>query len=226
MKPDKKISLVKKITGSFLTLILIVHFLIVTVYLLNDSPLKAKHKRFVENYISPFFLQNWQLFSPPAKSDKVLLFRYLKFSKGRIDTVTRNATSSLITKYKNETSSSDRVSYFLYRNIIGMCELNNALLDSLQKNERLKNDSVTCMKIFNRGIERSLFFGNLYDYSKKCFFKLTPRAEIKSLDSVSVIISIIDREFPGFDQRSVDFENEKNFKSTVWNSRPKKLKNY
>lgn len=226
MRKEQWLKIVRRISAVVLTGLLAFHFLIVIVYLLNDSPIKAKNKRFVDAYISPFFLQNWQLFSPPARSDKILLFRYLKFSNGRVDTVIRNATSNLIARYKDETASSDRVSYFLYRNIIGLCELNNALADSLNKLRERTGDSTACMRIFNRGIERSLFYGNLHTYARNCFFKICDRRELKSYDSVQVVISIIDRRFPSFDERELDFNDEKNFTQIVWNSRPKKLKYY
>ena len=226
MKKEQWLQLVRRSTAVVLTGLLAFHFLIVAVYLLNDSPLKAKHKRFVDAYISPYFLQNWQLFSPPAKSDKILLFRYLKFSRGRVDTVVRNATSNLIARYKDETASSDRVSYFLYRNMIGLCELNNVLADSLTQLRARTGDSAACMRIFHRGIERSLFYGNLHTYAKKCFSKICDRRELKTYDSVQIVITIIDRQFPSFDQREAAFDDEKNFTQTVWSSRPKKLKSY
>ena len=213
----------KKTIQIILGTILSIHFFIVILQLLPNNPLATKYGKVITRYMSPYFSQSWEMFTPPVNSNRVVIFEFVTYSKGKADTVKRDATTSLIEESKKKSSAIIRISDFLSWNISGLYQLNNVLLDSIEKNKKLNSDSVAKENFFYRKMEKSLFFQDLYKYSKKCFYKVYTIPQLQLIDSAFVTISIMNREFPDFENRYADYNDINNYKISCWNSRPKKL---
>lgn len=206
----------ENLTKTILYFFLVYHFVIVALYLSPDTNLvKHKNSDFIYSYMTPFFSQSWELFAPPSTSNKTLIYSYISYKGGVSDTLITDMTSILINNYKDKQSFvSDRVYYFLYRNMVGLSMLNNRLIELIEQDGELKHDSIRRSYFYQQRIKKSIFFSNLFNYSKRTFFGLSDQNKVNATDSTFLIISIIDRKIVPIGIRN----NEDDYTTTVWNS--------
>lgn len=96
-----------------LTMLFLLHFGIVAYYIISKHTSLSGNK-VLSKYINPFFPQEWEMFAPPPTSNTRLFYRYIIYSKGRIDTGFKEILKPLYKHQISDVYSLSRLSYYLF----------------------------------------------------------------------------------------------------------------
>ena len=175
----------KKIFAVFLAICFCIHFTLTALYVLPLNPVQAKGVQFINGYMHPLFIQNWQLFAPNPLSDNFYVFLKAQYSNGEESEWYDLSSQSYKTNQERRISPNNR----LVR--IGT----TAFLQSVRKDETLEqlkgkiSDEELIALEEERGItkfqEQGIDF--LYSYAKPYVSKLPNSGDIEKI-SIRVLI--------------------------------------
>jgi len=193
----------------FLFLLLLIHFTIIAFHHLPNNPIKHQYKFEIENYVNPFFSQEWKLFSPnPANSNMSL---YYKFTFYKDSLVVKNSNwldvSGPIIRHRGDKfwSPGQRVLKHFSSCYINVIDTNSKARELIAKNDTLRLDSIKASRFIRTAIENSYGHKGILDFSKFVYNNFEKKSLVNNYDSVLVGYKIVDARFPRFSKRNDDY---------------------
>ncbi|HXC05428.1 MAG TPA: DUF5819 family protein [Bacteroidia bacterium] len=197
-----------------ITLLFIFHFAVVITSLLSGLYPGSTLHQATGKYMTPFFEQDWSMFSVPGGSNKAILFKYKMHSKSSGETYETDWLD--ITAPLQESNSShyfslsQRLLKYTSCCINSIYNVANQAIATLHKDSILdSNDSLAACFVSRELKDKSLGFQSLRLYASQLIETL-PIPRRTSFDSVVFATRIIDDAFPSYPNRSKDFFNPDN----------------
>lgn len=207
--------IINKIIFKGLFILLIIHFILITIYNAKNKNLATmKYQNvfsFSNDYVAPFFEQNWSMFAPnpPVSTIACLMkFKIIKENGRTLETKYLNIHKPVVLAGRSSIFSLDqRLLKYMHGCISDIISKKNTyLLAGNSSKQTDQNALPPYLQIHSPG------YKSLKSYAKAVYRSSSFPYKIVESDRIFVKMKITDDHFPNFDNRNLDYKDIKNHK--------------